>query len=265
MIQFVAKNCSGKFKESYTEDQKMTAKQKFFIALTLSMLFGLGWGVGLFATQDLHQNSIIRDLVSSIFIILTAFQGLFIFIMHCVRSAEVRKQWNIWFHQATCRNPPKFSVNSSYRNSKFSRTASTTTNVSFISQQAPHRMTTVPSQIQVADIGKNSNPLNTTRSNEGSVSFRVPSMLDLGRYEKLFGSQVSISSYSGSTLCHAVDVPEGIEMSYDCLDGDSESTQNYDELEARLSHLPNPLMTSNDSNHGVIHGDDIMDDGWPEP
>ena len=31
-------------------------RQQLIIATTLSVLFGLGWGIGLFATQDIHNN-----------------------------------------------------------------------------------------------------------------------------------------------------------------------------------------------------------------
>ena len=65
------------------------------IAITLSILFGLGWGIGLPATQALHTAAI-RDTFSVLFILLTAFQGLLIFIMRCARSSEVVKQWKKW-------------------------------------------------------------------------------------------------------------------------------------------------------------------------
>ena len=59
-------------------------RQQLIIVATLSVLFGLGWGIGLFATQDIHNNKIVRDLFAALFVIVTAFYGLFIFIMHCL-------------------------------------------------------------------------------------------------------------------------------------------------------------------------------------
>lgn len=278
MTQFIIKNCSGKFKESYTEDSKMTAKQKFIIALTLSILFGLGWGVGLFATQDLHRNTIVRDVVSSIFIILTAFQGLFIFIMHCLRSAEVRKQWKMWFYKLTCRKYSDFSINSSSfsTSARFKRTGSTTTTVSFVSSRQPsQRMTTIQSQqVQFVNLPNNAASLCTTSSatstvTDGSISYRVPSTLDLARYEHQFGSQVSIgSSCNGSIECHAIELPEVIEIietSFDYLNNQTPgSTPNHNELEMNsaseeLSHLPNPLMSSDTCSAGVVNIDVQVD------
>ena len=71
------------------------------IAVTLSVLFGLGWGIGLLATQDIYTNKTVRDLFAALFVIVTAFHGLFIFIMQCLRSNEVRNNWKQWFFNIT--------------------------------------------------------------------------------------------------------------------------------------------------------------------
>ena len=76
-------------------------KQHFIIALTLSLLFGLGWGFGLVATTSIPVKEISYTL-QTIFVLLTGFQGLLIFIMHCVRSEEARKQWKSWVYIFTC-------------------------------------------------------------------------------------------------------------------------------------------------------------------
>ena len=75
--------------------------QQLIIAVTLSVLFGLGWGIGLLATQDIYTNKTVRDLFAALFVIITAFHGLFIFIMQCLRSKEVRNDWNRWFFGIT--------------------------------------------------------------------------------------------------------------------------------------------------------------------
>ena len=78
-------------------------RQQLIIVATLSVLFGLGWGLGLLATQSAYDADTkgIRDLFASLFVILTSFHGLFIFIMHCLRSPDVRKVWKFWFHKTT--------------------------------------------------------------------------------------------------------------------------------------------------------------------
>ena len=67
--------------------------QQLVRAIVLSVLFGLGWGIGLFATQDIHTNKTVQDVLAALFVVFTAFHGLFIFIMQCLRSKEVRTTW----------------------------------------------------------------------------------------------------------------------------------------------------------------------------
>ena len=76
-------------------------RQQLIITVTLSILLGLGWGIGLLATQDIHTNKTVRDLFAALFVIITAFHGLFIFILHCLRSKEVRNTWKRWFFGVT--------------------------------------------------------------------------------------------------------------------------------------------------------------------
>ena len=76
--------------------KKSFVRQQLVIITSLSILFGLGWGIGLLATQDIHTNKTVRDLFAALFVILTAFHGLFIFIMHCLHSKEVRNTWKQW-------------------------------------------------------------------------------------------------------------------------------------------------------------------------
>ena len=84
-----------------TKMNKRFFKQQFLIAVTLSILFGLGWGIGLLATQDIHTNKTVRDLFAALFVLTTAFYGVFVFIVRCVRSQEVRNTWKRLFFSVT--------------------------------------------------------------------------------------------------------------------------------------------------------------------
>ena len=84
-------------------------RQQLVIVTTLSVLFGLGWGIGLFATQDIHNNKAVRDVFAALFVIVTTFHGLLIFIMHCLRSKDVRNVWKHWFYGATGKNFSEFT------------------------------------------------------------------------------------------------------------------------------------------------------------
>ena len=101
MLNLVCKDCKSKYKETNSREKKMSIRQQLLITATLSILFGLGWGIGLPATQELHQTPAVRDTFAAFFIILTTFQGLFVFLMHCLRSLEARKLWSQWIFKAT--------------------------------------------------------------------------------------------------------------------------------------------------------------------
>ena len=84
--------------------------QQLVIVIALSIIFGLGWGIGLFATQDIHNNKIVRDSLAALFVIVTAFHGLFIFIMRCLRSKDVRNVWKQCFYGAIGKECSEFTV-----------------------------------------------------------------------------------------------------------------------------------------------------------
>ena len=95
-------------------------RQQLIIAVTLSVMFGLGWGIGLLATQDIHTNKTVRDLFAAFFVLITAFHGLFIFIMHCLRSREVRTVWKRWFFNVSTKRNKSYGVSSSLYTTKAS-------------------------------------------------------------------------------------------------------------------------------------------------
>ena len=72
------------------------ARQQLVAAITLSVLFGLGWGVGLVATEGVPLQ-IVRDIFSSLIIFCTAFQGFMVFCLQTLRSKEVRQGWIRFF------------------------------------------------------------------------------------------------------------------------------------------------------------------------
>ena len=99
-------------------------KQQLMIAITLSILFGLGWGLGLFVTEDIYTNKTVYDVLASVFVFLTGFHGLFLFIIYCLRSKEARFVWkNVLF----CRKGKEFST------SNFNRIHKTSTGLTTMS------------------------------------------------------------------------------------------------------------------------------------
>ena len=107
IVSLLHKSCKSNIKKK--RGNISFVRQQLVNVTILSILFGLGWGIGLFATQDIHNNKIVRDLFSASFVIVTAFHGLFIFIMQCIRSNDVRSVWNQWFYRATGKGFSEFT------------------------------------------------------------------------------------------------------------------------------------------------------------
>ena len=80
-----------------TDKELIFVRNQVIIAIVLSFFFGLEWGIGLFATQDIYTEKRIRDVVTAFFVIFSTFHGLFILILRCLRSKDVRSLWKKWF------------------------------------------------------------------------------------------------------------------------------------------------------------------------
>ena len=64
-------------------------------------MFGLGWAFGLIGTSSLPSGVYIpAQYIFSIFI---GGQGVLIFVLHTVRSADAREEWKRWWYMITCR------------------------------------------------------------------------------------------------------------------------------------------------------------------
>ena len=119
---------------------KTHLKQRFIIAVTLSLLLGLGWGLGIPATEGI-DNLVVRTTFQILFIFLTAFQGLFIFIMHCVRVPDARKEWRHWFNKLT------FHSEAAYTRSTLSRDG----RAGFVYKEVPNKAGTLTTSVAGRD------------------------------------------------------------------------------------------------------------------
>ena len=115
LCTLVFRNCRKKA----DKDTRKLIKQNLLAAVMLSVLFGLGWGIGLAATTGI-PNVGVRDFFSALFILCTAFQGVMVFCLQTVRSKEVRNVWSKWFYRATGRSVSDFTTSVSDRQRKIS-------------------------------------------------------------------------------------------------------------------------------------------------
>ena len=63
-------------------------RQQLVIVTVLSIFFGLGWGIGLIATQDIYDNKFVRDMFAALFVIITAFHGCSYLFMPILIGAD---------------------------------------------------------------------------------------------------------------------------------------------------------------------------------
>ena len=75
----------GKFKK---------LKENFWLTIGLSILLGVLWIFGLLATGGLPNY--IRIPFDIVFTVLASLQGVFLFLLYCVRPPECRKLWMNW-------------------------------------------------------------------------------------------------------------------------------------------------------------------------
>ena len=64
------------------------------IALGLSLLFGIGWAIGLLASSGVPDA--VRRPAEWIFTLMTAFLGVYLFVLYILRSSDARGLWNQW-------------------------------------------------------------------------------------------------------------------------------------------------------------------------
>ena len=114
-VSLIHKRSRSSVKETDKKSNNSFLHQQLIVATSLSVLFGLGWGIGLLATQDAHSSETVRDILSAMFVLITAFHGLFILIMNGLRSKDVRNVWKQWFKLATRKNFDVFSSSTIFR------------------------------------------------------------------------------------------------------------------------------------------------------
>ena len=114
-------------KKDGKESKMKRLMKKAIITLVLAVMFGLGWIFGILSSIPLDVISI---PFSVLFVIIVAFQGLLIFLLHPCRSKDAREEWKKWFHILTCRsqtyqNQLKQSKQSKNQSSDHSSSSST--------------------------------------------------------------------------------------------------------------------------------------------
>lgn len=122
MISLIRKQRKNRLNEAKTKGRGSDTKQQFRIAITIAVLFGLGWIFGLLGTQSLPVY--INTPFQIVFTTLVGFQGLFIFLLYVVFSPNARKEWKRWIlrKEGHRKGRPEFSSTSGAYTSRSKQT-----------------------------------------------------------------------------------------------------------------------------------------------
>ena len=86
-MAYIVKHTKDKNKSNFEQ-----TKKKIFLAMTLAVLFGLGWGIGFASTTSIPVKHIAL-VFQILFSVVVGSQGALIFLLHGVRNKDVRNLW----------------------------------------------------------------------------------------------------------------------------------------------------------------------------
>ena len=127
-------------KKDGKESKMKRLMKKAIITLVLAIMFGIGWIFGILSSIPVAAFSIPARVL---FVIIVAFQGLLIFLLHPCRTKDAHEEWKKWFHILTCRlqtyqNQLKQSKQSKNQSSDHSSSTSNTFNPNRRGSSQPH-------------------------------------------------------------------------------------------------------------------------------
>ena len=169
-------------KESSENGKLRKLKENFTIALGLSLLFGLGWAFGLLASSDLPGA--VRYPAEWIFTLMTAFLGVYLFVLYILRSAEARRLWKSWL-LCQFKKKPSLGASSTTGSPTKTRLGVVTSAISSWRKnfqvnilKRAHKDTSDPDRYNSTPAGNTA----TTSANTYSVPSSVGKMADMSSY-----------------------------------------------------------------------------------
>ena len=91
ILIFINLVCKPNVREETSKNGSLRKlKENFMIALGLSLLFGMGWAIGLLATSDLPDA--VRYPAEWVFTLTTAFLGVYLFVLHVLKPQKSKSR-----------------------------------------------------------------------------------------------------------------------------------------------------------------------------
>ena len=113
--------CRHAIRSSEKKGPRSIILRHLFIAMVLSLLFGLGWVFGVTGSTILPPA--LHKPARYLFNIFIGLQGVLIFVLHAVRSPDAREEWKHWWYCVTCKRKRALKVAVSYSGSKVKGTS----------------------------------------------------------------------------------------------------------------------------------------------
>ena len=94
ILASVIKHKSQTNRQVRSKESTKVHRDNLIIALSLAVVFGLGWGFGLLTTSSsIHGLTTTFQVIFSIFV---GAQGVLLFLLHGVRNSDARGVWKGW-------------------------------------------------------------------------------------------------------------------------------------------------------------------------
>lgn len=124
--------------QTKTQDNLKTYKEGLIIALSLAVVFGLGWGFGLLATSyPAEEVTITFQIIFSIFV---GAQGTLLFLLHGVRNSDARKIWKGWLTSFGIATRMSYIISSSTKSTAKTPHISQTLGMSTLPRTLPRKV-----------------------------------------------------------------------------------------------------------------------------
>ncbi len=168
---------------NYSESNQMKELRNLIvIGTSLSVLFGLGWVFGLLAQIP---QPLLSSIAQYIFSVCVGFQGTLIFVLHGLRSADVRRVWKQCFYKIICCVPTPPGLLTNYTSSQLPSPLRKTAPITVLSQPTPPEISLGASRHSENPVYQSTETLETTPYHRATHALDTLDMAHLATHDKM--------------------------------------------------------------------------------
>ena len=233
-VMFIATMIALGNRPNINKRQYQKWRENFWVAVVLSVLFGLGWSLGLPASNGIPRAfGVIFECAFTV--ILTA-QGVFIFVVYCVKSKDSREFWkSVFLRMCPCCRGISMRAHLTTQSSNVGNTLST--------KNGLRTATSPPSTLR---------PLTSTASSAINTSTLSP--LKCSHMPSSFVSDASVIENAFTAKMHSIhedtkpsNSPDDVSISLDMEKGKLCTEIELQTLDASLGPRPTSIVDDEDA------------------